>query len=65
MNGIADDDEDEYDQEFEHVGEGREPVPRRPRPPIPERPQGYIASEDDENQGDEKPQVVVLKEGKH
>lgn len=63
MNGIADD-EEEYDEEFEHTGNGREPVPRRPRPPIPERPEGNVGSED-EDLGDEKPQVVVLKEGKH
>jgi hypothetical protein len=63
MNGIADDD-DEDDEEFEYTGDGREPVPRRSRPPIPERPKGDIGSED-EDPGDEKPQVVVLKEGKH
>lgn len=64
MNGIGDEDEEEYDEEFEHIVDGREPVPRRPRPPIPERPEGDAGSED-EDMGDEKPQVVVLKEGKH
>jgi hypothetical protein len=67
INGIADDDDDEDkydDDEFEHTGDGREPIPRRPRPPIPERPEGDVGS-GDEDFGDEKPQVVVLKEGKH
>ncbi|KAI8982715.1 hypothetical protein BD414DRAFT_537735 [Trametes punicea] len=56
--GRADDDDDEY----EYVGDGRPPIPRRPA--IPERPDDEpgSAAEDDE---DEKPQVVVLKEGKH
>jgi len=64
MNGVVDEDEEDYDEEFEHIVDGREPVPRRPRPPIPERPEGDAGSED-EDLGDEKPQVVVLKEGKH
>jgi hypothetical protein len=53
-------DEDEEDEEWD--GTGRPPIPQRPA--IPERPEGDpgSASEDD---GDEKPQVVVLKEGKH
>ncbi|KAL7279337.1 hypothetical protein PYCCODRAFT_1394379 [Trametes coccinea BRFM310] len=50
------------DDEFEDDGSGRPPIPRRPA--IPERPDDEpgSAGEDDE---DEKPQVVVLKEGKH
>ncbi|CDO76987.1 hypothetical protein BN946_scf184298.g14 [Trametes cinnabarina] len=50
------------DDEFEDDGSGRPPIPRRPA--IPERPDDDpgSAGEDDE---DEKPQVVVLKEGKH
>jgi hypothetical protein len=63
MNGVPDE-EEEYDEEFEHIGGGREPIPRRPRPVIPERPDGDPGSADDED-GDEKPQVVVLKAGKH
>ncbi|KAF8630248.1 hypothetical protein AX15_003025 [Amanita polypyramis BW_CC] len=66
-NGGYDDDEDnEYgrDPEFEDYdrGSGRPPIPRRPS--IPERPPDDpgSAGEDDD---DEKPQVVVLKEGKH
>lgn len=59
--GIADEDEDEYDDEFEDLGNGRVPIPRRP--PIPERPADDPGSEDEFE--DEKPQVVVLKEGKH
>jgi len=66
MNGIPDDEDDEEDNddEFEHVGGGREPIPRRPRPPIPERPDDNPGSEG-EDRDDEKPQVVVLKTGKH
>ncbi|PPQ68700.1 hypothetical protein CVT25_012101 [Psilocybe cyanescens] len=69
MNGIPDeDDEENYDEdnEFEHVGEGRAPIPRRPRPAIPERPADDPGSADeDDAYADEKPQVVVLKAGKH
>jgi len=56
--GIPDDDDndDEYEQD------DRPPPPKRP--PIPERPEGDRGSADEE-EGDEKPQVVVLKEGKH
>lgn len=59
VEGKADEDEDE---EYEWDGTGRPPIPRRPS--IPERPEGDpgSAGEDDE---DEAPQVVVLKEGKH
>ncbi|ESK95919.1 hypothetical protein Moror_12327 [Moniliophthora roreri MCA 2997] len=57
-------DEEEEDDEWEYDGSGRPPIPRRPRPPIPERPADNPGSED-EDDGDEKPQVVVLKEGKH
>lgn len=69
MNGIPDDDADDedaesYDPEFEHVGGGRAPIPRRPA--IPERPADDPGSaNDDDDFADEKPQVVVLKEGKH
>ncbi|PPQ76550.1 hypothetical protein CVT26_013262 [Gymnopilus dilepis] len=62
MNGVPDEEDD--DEEFEYVGGGREPIPKRPRPPIPERPAEDPGSAD-EDAGDEKPQVVVLKEGKH
>ncbi|KAG6827617.1 hypothetical protein H0H92_011074 [Tricholoma furcatifolium] len=55
-------DEDEYDDEFEYDDSGRPPIPRRPA--IPERPEDDPGSAD-EDDGDEKPQVVVLKEGKH
>lgn len=56
--GNNDDEDDEYDYD----GSGRPPIPKRPA--IPERPEGDIGSggEDDE---DESPQIVVLKEGKH
>ncbi|KAF5327860.1 hypothetical protein D9619_004776 [Psilocybe cf. subviscida] len=70
MAGLPDPDDDEApqydDDEFEHVGEGRAPIPRRPRPAIPERPSDDPGSADEEDEfPDEKPQVVVLKEGKH
>ena len=60
-----DDDEDSptyEDDEFEDDGSGRPPIPVRPS--IPERPKDNPGSED-EGSDDEKPQVVVLKEGKH
>ncbi|RDB26100.1 hypothetical protein Hypma_006407 [Hypsizygus marmoreus] len=60
MAGVPD--EDELDDEFEDDGSGRPPIPRRPA--IPERPDDDPGSAD-EDHGDEKPQVVVLKEGKH
>jgi len=63
MNGIPDEEEPEDDdEEFEYVGSGRPPIPKRPA--IPERPKDDPGSAD-EDDGDEKPQVVVLKAGKH
>ncbi|KAF5352241.1 hypothetical protein D9757_012501 [Collybiopsis confluens] len=69
-----DDDGYEYDdREFEYVddGSGRPPIPRRPqsptqqeRPAIPTRPDDDPGSAN-EDSDDEKPQVVVLKAGKH
>ncbi|KDR78799.1 hypothetical protein GALMADRAFT_209182 [Galerina marginata CBS 339.88] len=61
MNGIPDEEEDD-EEEFEYVGGGRAPIPRRPA--IPERPAEDPGSAD-EDFADEKPQVVVLKAGKH
>ncbi|KAJ7897173.1 hypothetical protein B0H14DRAFT_2677180 [Mycena olivaceomarginata] len=43
-------------------GSGRPPIPRRPA--IPERPDDDPGSAD-EDDGDEKPQIVVLRPGKH
>lgn len=65
--GDDDDDEEEDwsergDGEFEDDGSGRPPIPVRPA--IPERPKDNPGSED-EDCDDEKPQVVVLREGKH
>jgi Domain of unknown function (DUF4604) len=66
MNGIPDEEELEEDNfdddEFEYVGSGRPPIPKRPA--IPERPEDDPGSEDEDDR-DEKPQVVVLKAGKH
>jgi hypothetical protein len=70
----ADEDEPTYiDEEFEHGHGGRPDIPRRP--PIPRRPDDEAGSGDekpdgtgelDEEDGDEeRPQIVVLREGKH
>ncbi|KAH9838546.1 uncharacterized protein C8Q71DRAFT_535533 [Rhodofomes roseus] len=59
VNGTA---EDEDDDEYEYDGSGRPPIPKRPA--IPERPDDDPGSAEEDN-GDEKPQVVVLREGKH
>jgi len=40
-----------------------ENAPQSDRPPIPTRPEGEASG--DEESGEEKPQVVVLREGKH
>jgi len=50
------------DGEFEDDGSGRPPIPVRPS--IPERPRDNPGSEDEDGD-DERPQVIVLKEGKH
>nr|VWO99734.1 Uncharacterized protein [Ganoderma boninense] len=50
------------DDEFEYDGSGRPPIPKRPA--IPERPDDEPGSADEDDL-DEKPQIVVLKEGKH
>ncbi|KAI6039848.1 hypothetical protein EDC04DRAFT_2681891 [Pisolithus marmoratus] len=54
--------EDEDEPQYYDDGSGRPPIPIRPD--IPERPSSErgSASEDDDDEG---PQVVVLKEGKH
>ncbi|TFK50225.1 hypothetical protein OE88DRAFT_1736480 [Heliocybe sulcata] len=62
--GIEDDEDEE--EEYEYDGSGRPPIPKRP--PIPERPPdnpGSADELDEEDADDEKPQVVVLKEGRH
>ncbi|TCD64050.1 hypothetical protein EIP91_004599 [Steccherinum ochraceum] len=58
-----DEDEPQYeDDEFEDDGSGRPPIPRRPA--IPTRPDDDPGSAD-EDDGDEAPQIVVVREGKH
>lgn len=57
MAGVPDEEDDnEYDPS------GRPAIPQRPA--IPERPDDDPGSAD-EDDGDERPQVVVLKKGKH
>ena len=57
--GTADDeDEPQYLDSIDEFGRER-------RPPIPERPGHDKGGSDDEDDADEKPMVVVLKEGKH
>ncbi|KAG2369319.1 hypothetical protein BDR07DRAFT_1456658 [Suillus spraguei] len=60
VQGITDEDEDE--PQYYNDGSGRPPIPVRPA--IPERPEDDAGSMD-EDDVDERPQVVVLKEGKH
>lgn len=60
LNETGRDEED--NDEYEYDGSGRPPIPKRPA--IPERPDDEPGSAD-EDDGDEKPQIVVLREGKH
>ncbi|KAG2132947.1 hypothetical protein DEU56DRAFT_739281 [Suillus clintonianus] len=60
IQGITDEDEDE--PQYYDDGSGRPPIPVRPA--IPERPDDDPGNVD-EDDVDERPQVVVLKEGKH
>lgn len=60
VSGAADEDEDD---EYEYHGSGRPPIPKRP--PIPTRPDDDPGSLNEDDQDDEAPQIVVLKEGKH
>jgi hypothetical protein len=62
VQGIPDEDEDEDEPQYYDDGSGRPPIPVRPA--IPERPDNDPGSAD-EDDADERPQVVVLKEGKH
>ncbi|EMD31277.1 hypothetical protein CERSUDRAFT_89133 [Gelatoporia subvermispora B] len=60
---LDDDDDDEYGNDDGEVDEfGRERV--RAKPPVPERPESDAGSADEDDE-DERPQVVVLREGKH
>lgn len=61
VKGITSEDDDDEPQ-FYDDGSGRPPIPVRPA--IPERPSDDPGSAD-EDDDDEKPQVVVLKAGKH
>ncbi|KAF8556547.1 hypothetical protein OG21DRAFT_1394051, partial [Imleria badia] len=60
VKGIEEEDDDE--PQYYDDGSGRPPIPVRPA--IPERPSDDPGSAD-EDDADEKPQVVVLKAGKH
>ncbi|KIK95271.1 hypothetical protein PAXRUDRAFT_827183 [Paxillus rubicundulus Ve08.2h10] len=60
VQGVANEDEDE--PQYYDDGSGRPPIPVRPA--IPERPSDDPGSAD-EDDDDEKPQVVVLRVGKH
>ena len=64
VSGASGDSIDNKEDEFDswQASSGRPPIPRRPIPPS--RPEGEPGS-DQEDADDEKPQVVVLKEGKH
>ena len=64
--GAPDDDFDEEEEEWEDDGSGRPPIPKRlrERPAIPERPADDPGSADEDDL-DERPQIVVLREGKH
>lgn len=62
VKGITSDDDDDDEPQYYDDGSGRPPIPVRPA--IPERPSDDPGSAD-EDDGDEKPQVVVLKAGKH
>lgn len=55
-------DEDEEDPQYV---DGVDEFGRERRPAIPERPQDDERGSDDEDDAEEKPLVVVLKEGKH
>ena len=59
---VAGQDDSDDEQEFEDDGSGRPPIPRRPA--IPERPKDDPGSADEDDL-EERPQIVVLKEGKH
>jgi len=61
--GIPDEEDEEEEEEWENLGgDGRVPIPRRPKEP--EADEDEDAPERDE-EGEEKPQIVVLREGKH
>lgn len=60
VKGVTSEDDDE--PQYYDDGSGRPPIPVRPA--IPERPSDDPGSAD-EDDADEKPQVVVLKAGKH
>lgn len=62
INGTGRDEEEDDEYEYEYDGSGRPPIPKRPA--LPERPDADPGSAD-EDDGDEKPQIVVLREGKH
>ncbi|KAF9233178.1 hypothetical protein BU15DRAFT_16406, partial [Melanogaster broomeanus] len=59
VKGVSD---DEDEPQFYDDGSGRPPIPVRPA--IPERPSDNPGSADEDDE-DEKPQIVVVRAGKH
>ena len=59
----TDGDEDSGSGDWEQLDANRPAIPRRPD--APDEGAGERDGSDDEDEGDERPQVVVLREGKH
>ena len=65
QNQVAGRPTDEEDEDEPQYLDGVDEFGRERRPPIPERPETDEKGSEDEDDVDEKPIVVVLKEGKH
>ena len=61
---VNEDEDDAEDPEMEQLDVNRPAIPRRPRGLVAED-QAQDRGDDDAESGDEKPMVVVLREGKH